>query len=533
MSTPEAKIHHVSASQFKTFSMCKRKWYIEKCTDAPKPEPSKAVVLGSAVHAVLEAYLRDGVEPDEETRAGRIAASGLHLLPEGVLEIEREIKLQDIDPPLLGYIDVLDLTEPWMPVVIDHKTTSSWDWTKTEEELKSDPQMIAYARYALDQCTAADTVEVCHIQYITKGAPEARRVAAVISREHVNEHWEKLKKVAAEIKATSLLDEVEDVEPNLSACGAFGGCPYADTCAALGDSQSPFAGIETIKTEKDNDMKRRLEDILQDRKDRVAKAAALSQNTAPSILSQDAAPRTEEEKPEPQPAPVNGTMTFAEPVPAKDKFTDEQYSDAASALLQFMRNRNVRSMNNVTARPIVGKVLDLGRVRPYYVEKACLLSEGTLTYDKGTVLRGSAAAEPAPKPRVEPAPKPRVEAAPKPKAKVKPFETAETTEPKSKRPRGKHWALVVYIDCLPTKGAPEDVQAFEDVIAPHVDAVAKKHSVSTPLLIQYGEGKNHVAGLLRVKPPTGCVTVTSDNPYWPACKTVLLQAADIVITGIK
>ena len=531
MSTPKAKIHHVSASQFKTFSMCKRKWYIEKCTDAPRPEPSKAVVLGSDVHAVLEAYLRDGVEPDEETRAGRIAASGLHLLPEGVLEIETEIKLQDIEPPLLGYIDVLDLTEPWMPVVIDHKTTSSWDWTKTEEELKSDPQMIAYARYALDQCTAADTVEVCHIQYITKGAPEARRVAAVISREHVNEHWEKLKKVAAEIKATSLLDEVEDVEPNLSACGAFGGCPYADTCAALGDSQSPFAGIETIKTEKDNDMKRRLADILQDRKDRVAKAATLSQNTAPSILSQDAAPRTEEE-----PAPVNGTMTFAEPVPAKDKFTDEQYSDAASALLAFMRNRNVRSMNNVTARPIVGKVLDLGRVRPYYVEKSCLLSEGTLTYDTGTVLRGSSAAEPAPKPKVEAAPAPQPKAAPQPKVRVKPFETAETLEAKKKLPKGKHVSapsLVVYIDCLPTKGVPEGTQSFEDVIAPHVDAVAKKNNVSTPLLMQYGEGKNHVAGLLRVKPPTGCVTVTSDNPYWPACKTVLLQAADVVVTGIK
>ena len=515
MSTPEAKIHHVSASQFKTFSMCKRKWYIEKCTDAPKPEPSKAVVLGSDVHAVLEAYLRDGVEPDEETRAGRIASSGLHLLPEdGVLEIETEIKLQDIEPPLLGYIDVLDLTEPWMPVVIDHKTTSSWDWTKTEEELKSDPQMIAYARYALDQCTAADTVEVCHIQYITKGAPEARRVAAVISREHVNEHWEKLKKVAAEIKATSLLDEVEDVEPNLSACGAFGGCPYADTCAALGDSQSPFAGIENIKTEKENEMSR-LEELLQRRMSRPA----------PSILSQDAAPRVEEEKPEPQPAPVNGTMTFAEPVPAKDKFTDEQYSNAASALLQFMRNRNVRSMNNVTARPIVGKVLDLGRVRPYYVEKACLLSEGTLTYDKGTVLRGSAA-EPAPQPKVEAAPLPPKPSAPKPSAKVKPKEE----KPKERKAAP---SLVVYIDCLPTKGAPEDVQAFEDVIAPHVDAVAKKHSVSTPLLIQYGEGKNHVAGLLRVKPPTGCVTVTSDNPYWPACKTVLLQAADVVITGIK
>tara|TARA_R100000329_G_scaffold129827_2_gene108852 strand:- start:658 stop:2211 length:1554 start_codon:yes stop_codon:yes gene_type:complete len=517
MSTSEAKIQHVSASQFKTFSLCKRKWYIEKCTDTPKPEPSKAVVLGSAVHEVLEAYLRDGVEPDEETRAGRIAASGLHLLPEGVLEIEREIKLQDIEPPLLGYIDVLDLTEPWMPVVIDHKTTSSWDWTKTEEELKSDPQMIAYARYALDQCVAADAVEVCHIQYITKGAPEARRVSAIIDREHVDEHWEGLKKVAAEIKATSLLDSVEDVEPNTSACGAFGGCPYADTCAALGDSQSPFAGIENIKTEKENDMNDRLQKMLQGRRERTA-----------SILSQDAAPRVAEEQP--KPVVAKDILYFTEPAPSKDKYTDEQYSEAADALLLFMRNRDVRSLNNVTARPIVGRVLDLGRVRPYYVEKACHFSEGTLSYEKGTVYRGASdtAVRPqATKPQPPVAATPKTVAKPKPNLKSQVFTKRE--EPKKETAPQLH----LYIDCVPAKGASSAPVMFEDIIASFVAEIAEENKVSTPLQIDYGKGKNEVAGRLRVQPPTGCITVSSDSPYWPACKTVLIQAADVVVQGIK
>tara|TARA_R110000751_G_scaffold129945_2_gene231893 strand:+ start:1375 stop:2826 length:1452 start_codon:yes stop_codon:yes gene_type:complete len=483
------------------------------------------MVLGTAVHAVLEEYLRDGVVPDEETRAGRIAAAGLHLLPEGELEIETEIRLQDIEPPLVGFIDVLDLTEPWCPTVIDHKTTSSWDWTKTEEELRCDPQMISYARYALEKCSTADAVEVCHIQYKTKGAPEARRVSALLDREHVDDQWEKLKQLAAEIKATSLFDDVEEVEPNLSACGDFGGCPYADTCAAFGDSPSPFAGIETIETEKEDEMTR-LEELLQRRKAKPT-----------PVLSQDAAPRTEEPvlaEPLWQGPIEKKDRTFVEPTPGKDKYRDEQYSEAASVLLAFMRGRDVRSLSNVTARPLVGKVLGLGRVRPYYVEKACLMSEGTLTYDKGTVLRGSSTAETEPEPvavAVVAAPPP-----PEPKVKVKPFETVETLEAKKELPKGKHVrapSLVVYIDCLPTKGASEGTQSFEDVIAPHVEAVAKKNKVTTPLLMPYGEGKNHVAGLLRVKPPTGCVTVTSDNPYWPACKTVLLQVAEVVVTGIK
>ena len=56
------KISHVSASQFKTFSLCQRKWYIEKCTDTPRPEPSAAMLLGSAVHELLEEYVSNGVE---------------------------------------------------------------------------------------------------------------------------------------------------------------------------------------------------------------------------------------------------------------------------------------------------------------------------------------------------------------------------------------------------------------------------------------------------------------------------------------
>jgi selenophosphate synthetase-related protein len=51
--------------------------------------------------------------------------------------------------------------------------------------------------------------------------------------------------------------------------------------------------------------------------------------------------------------------------------------------------------------------------------------------------------------------------------------------------------------------------------------------------MQYGEGKNHVAGLLRVQCPKGYVVVSSDNPYWASCKTVLIQSADVVIKGTR
>tara|TARA_R110002110_G_scaffold105718_2_gene265521 strand:+ start:497 stop:2113 length:1617 start_codon:yes stop_codon:yes gene_type:complete len=534
------KITHVSASQFKTFGLCRRKWFIEKCTDSPKPEPSAAMILGQEVHAVLEEYLQTGVAPDESTREGRIAAAGLHLLPEeSVLEIELRIRLEDIDPPLVGFIDVLDMSEPQRPVVIDHKTTSAWKWAKTEEQLKTDPQMIAYARYALDEFPVADVVEVAHVQYKTKGAPEARRVSVLLEREHVDEHWEELKQLATEMKKTSLLDDVEEVTPNLSACGAFGGCPYVDTCAALGQRPNPFAGIERLKseTQKKEDNMSTLRQLLESKKRGKKSPPPIPSNGAP-VLSPDAAPREtivlpagidcgEEGQEE---AIAESALTFTTPVPVHDKYADDVYSAAANEILKHLRDRQVSKIGVVAARPLVGRILGLKRVRDYYVEKTCLLSEGTLRFEEGTILRGSATAAPEPTPEivVEEAPAP-VEAepevaAPKAKAKPKAKRAAPAPEPAA--------TLVLYIDCLPLKGI-EKMQTFEDVIEPLIQKVAENNKVASPLLMQYGEGKNHVAGLLRVQCPKGYVVVSSDNPYWASCKTVLIQSADVVIKGTR
>jgi len=521
------KISHVSASQFKTFSLCQRKWYIEKCTDAPRPEPSAAMLLGSAVHELLEEHVRDGVEIAADTKAGRIARTAIEYIPGGELQVELELRMESIDPPLIGFIDLYDTMDSSCPMVIDYKTTSSWDWAKTEQQLTTDPQMIAYGQYALEQHPEADAVVVAHIQLKTRGAPESRLVSVELTRDHVHSEWAKLVDLASTMKEVSRIDDVEGVTPNLSACGAFGGCPYADTCAALGTRAQPFAGIQNLKSEtrkKEDDMNR-LQELLN--KKRASEPAADTQANGVAVLSEDAAPRetpTEAEREE------SSELAFSSPVPSKDKFTDEQYSVAANELLRHMRDRNVSVIGSIAARPLVGRALDLKRVRPYYVEKTCLLSEGTLRFgEDGKVYRGSTATLPRlvvaeepkaiSKPEVKVAPEPEVKAAPEPKKTEAP--AAEPAE-----------LLVLYIDCLPMKGV-EKTQAFEDVIEPMVQKVAENNGVASPLLMQYGEGKNHVAGLLRVQCPKGMVVVSSDNPYWASCKTVLIQSADVVIKGTR
>jgi len=275
----------------------------------------------------------------------------------------------------------------------------------------------------------------------------------------------------------------------------------------------------------------RLQELLNKKRgNNVEKTLPPAPNGA-AVLSPDAAPRetlTAEE------AEASSETPFASPIPSKDKFTDEQYSAAADELLRHMRDRNVTVIGSVASRPLVGRALDLKRVRPYYVEKACLLSEGTLRFgEDGKVHRNSSIPHlvVAEEPKVAPAPKVEAKVAPAPKveAKVAPAPKPKKTKAPAAEPAE---LLVLYIDCLPMKGV-EKAQAFEDVIEPMVQKVAENNGVASPLLMQYGEGKNHVAGLLRVQCPKGSVVISSDNPYWASCKTVLIQSADVVIKGTR
>ena len=180
----------VSASQFKTYALCKRKWHIERFSGLPRPPSSPAQELGTEVHRILENYLRHGAS-FPETVAGRIAERGKPFLPEpGTGEVEGKITLTSIDPPLIGFIDLY--VDGVTPEVVDHKTLGSWKWARTEEELGTDLQMIPYAVHALEK-TGAASVRVTHLQYLTKGAPETREVSAVLQGPYVYEEWEKTK----------------------------------------------------------------------------------------------------------------------------------------------------------------------------------------------------------------------------------------------------------------------------------------------------------------------------------------------------
>lgn len=499
---------YVSASQFKTYAMCSRKWHIERFSGLPRPEPSPAMLLGTKVHELLEGYLETG-ELSEDGRASDIAREGLPLLPQpGKAHVEGRIEVDYVNmrPSLVGFVDVYippEHTEDGIPEVIDHKTTSAWKWAKTEEQLRSDMQMIPYAAWALE-VSRCDKVRISHVQYLTKGAPEARKVSVVLTMQEVLAEWTGLVALAKTMRETANIESAKDVEGNTNACGAFGGCPYQDICGALTKTkEAPFKnmGLVPANMNKENKMSK-LQELLA--RKRAAQKTQAETPVANGIVPPDAPVATPVAA-----APVEEAAPPATVSDLAKKYTAEQYQQCVSAL-HIARGADVE-MPRSRANAVIGEVLDMKRVRLDYVLATCTHSDGAISYDPdNSVLKwaGEAGA-----PVVAPEPK-----APEPSLPPEP-EPVVSTEV----------GLTLYLDCFPMKGAQYAV--LEDVLAPIIDKVAEANQVPVPLLMDYGKGKDEVAGLLKLELPSGGVVVSTKSPYWPALSATLMAKATLVIKG--
>jgi hypothetical protein len=112
----------------------------------------------------------------------------------------------------------------------DFKTTSSFDWAKTADELADDPQVLLYALHAM-QTWGLESIECNWLYLCTEGKPRAYLVTVVVTREQAEAATIELAHTAAEVVSTVQLFRagrlrVVDLERNISACTAYGGCVY-------------------------------------------------------------------------------------------------------------------------------------------------------------------------------------------------------------------------------------------------------------------------------------------------------------------
>lgn len=247
-----------SASQVDTFQSCHRKWWFNKILGLEIPQHPSAAI-GSAVHAELEGYLtgEHGVD-----KLGPIARMALPFAPRPeTVYVERSIedlKLEAAGLPALGYIDVLNLKDD-PPEVLDWKTTSSFQWAKTADDLLRNVQMTVYAKAThamFDQLGLAppEAVRVTHVALLTKAPHEARRTTALMDRATMETNWAHVERTVGEMKTVARAQTPDKVAPTKSSCSAYGGCPFRSRCQALDSTKdiknplSPFAGMGSCST---------------------------------------------------------------------------------------------------------------------------------------------------------------------------------------------------------------------------------------------------------------------------------------------
>lgn len=97
-------------------------------------------------------------------------------------------------------------------------------------------------------------------------------------------------------------------------------------------------------------------------------------------------------------------------------------------------------------------------------------------------------------------------------------------------PPGK--GLHLFVDCYPTKGAPEPIMPLADLLEQAMDDVAQKAEVPHWSLAEYGSGSGGLATEFKKRlPRSGSVIACSFVPETKAVLIVLEQAATVVVRG--
>ncbi len=286
----------LSASQIKKYRRCPRQWAYRYIEGRPEPT-SKSAELGSEVHQVIESFFLHN-SPMPDTRAGRIAKSGLHILQPykdlyaGGLQVEQEFTFELWGATMRGFID-LSVTDE--PVVIDHKTSSDpRKYGLTPESLADDVQalMYAYAKLNVPGMTRevdgdpAETipypvVELKWIYYSTRSATPAYVVDAILTREEVESKTTALRPTIEEmVEAKRTITDAGTLKGNADACGDFGGCPHASVCSIGNNPETQLVMLwgEQVKGKK---TKMGLKELAAKRRAQVNGTTALARDLNP------------------------------------------------------------------------------------------------------------------------------------------------------------------------------------------------------------------------------------------------------------
>ena len=235
--------HLLSASQFKTFESCNRKWGFTYIEGLRQP-PTASTQLGTEVHTCAEAWLGSGTFPDLKTKPGSVFAPGIEYLPKPSKDLELESYFEH--EGFRGYIDCVDLSGE-IPLVIDHKTTKNPYYALTAEKLRNDPQAVIYAASIFDRVPDVSVLLLRWVYYRTT-TPQAFKVEVKVSRSEIDNKFKDILRRSSSMPILrGISKDARGIPRNLNHCNAFGGCPFRDRCDNYGDEETMSDIFQKLK----------------------------------------------------------------------------------------------------------------------------------------------------------------------------------------------------------------------------------------------------------------------------------------------
>lgn len=454
----------MSASQVTNFERCERYWYFGYIQGIKLPA-SPAMLLGSGIHKSIEHYLLNKGEVLDNEHKKYVLAMVAHLPnPKNAKSFRVELKI-DLDlgiglPRWIGFIDLLQDCEDVLKVR-DYKTTSDFRYCKTPVELAENTQLIAYAQAMFEQGCDKD-IEVSHTYIRTRTVtPQIKTVSAIVTRDHVVAEWYKRIAIVKEMTIAALSDSAEDLEPTLTACGMYGGCPYRKECGVLVANPFENLGTEKGKAIKDMDFLKKLKSAV----DESSQGEVCSQ-AAPSRLT------TAEEANE-EVAKKRGRKKLSEDEKLSRKIDREQ--SKLNSAMEMLRAKKAIRVAEVEAA-------EAAHVK---IAAAPTLAEATVVVEAPAPVVAEVLTAPIPVATEAPAVGEVRAALDKLESKAAAAPVAPVVK-NGKRP------LTLYIDCMPVKGETGYV-LFEDWWAEVANKISKAADLEDYRLLPYAQEKAAVS----------------------------------------
>ncbi len=476
------KLRNVSASQVGLFERCNRWWWWEKVAGHRLP-PSPAMLRGTGIHSSIEHYLLHGNMLDNEWKKYVVAAKPHLPEPGSNMLLEQKIVLDTgySGVPWIGYIDLLEHNRDPLRVR-DYKTTSDFRYAKTPHELSCNTQMVSYARFCYEEGHVGQ-IELAHLYLHTRRkTPTTKCVSALVNKDSIEKEWDQRLGTVGDMIAAATIESGEDISPNPSSCGMYGGCPHRARCG-ISDSDSPLKRIGLAQGKKETTMS-----FLDRLKAKQAEKTGTNGQTAPP------APITAvpvvEAAPAPPPPPVQAVIpTGITPPDAPARTTDVETAEAIQAAAAPKATRGRKKMT--AAQKAASKAARAKAVAEAAEAEAIALAKAEAAEAE--------AALPAPSPVTDaPAPTPAVEAAPVPTPPSPPSPAVQAAQQApvaaaapvpAPVPAPAPAGLTLYVDCMPVKPSNSDYTLFEDWFMAIASEIAEAAEIVDYRLLPYAEEK--------------------------------------------